>query len=96
MSADNYYVVRKHPRGGFALVMGFMSDDHPDLSVEVDQESFPTVAAAIEEYDNGQDWDNVSGYPKYYAEYGLSVHAECDMLEGHTHCPTCKQELPKE
>lgn len=27
MSADNYYVVKPHPEGGFTYVMGFASDD---------------------------------------------------------------------
>lgn len=34
MSADNYYVIRKHPQGGYTYVMGFASDDNPDLTVK--------------------------------------------------------------
>lgn len=98
MSTGNFYVVRRHPRGGFALVSGCMSDYvatqwYPLATTH--HEEFPTVAAAIEDYDDGQDSDNVTGFPKYYAENPLLVHPECDELKGHTHCPTCKQELPK-
>lgn len=65
MSADNYYVVKKHPLGGYSYVMGFASDDDPDLTVTESYPQYKTleeaVDAAIEEY----------------SEYGVRVHPEC-------------------
>ena len=65
MSADNYYIIRKHPDGGFAAVMGFASDDGtPDA--ERRHQSFNTVEEAL--IYAGEDG---------YTEYGISVHPEC-------------------
>ena len=78
MSADNYYLLRKHPKGGFALVMGFASDDETP-SVGEEQESFPTMEAALKEFSDGQKWEDSGegGWPPYYCEYGLTPHPEC-------------------
>lgn len=65
MSADNGYVIRLHPDGGYAAVMYFASDDEP--YPEADRErhrSFPTLFTAIK-YATGQ-----------MSEYGISVHDE--------------------
>jgi hypothetical protein len=47
VSADNYYIVKKHPEGGFTYVMGFDSDDDPDLSVGDHDPRFATLDAAL-------------------------------------------------
>lgn len=66
MSADNYYVVRKHPTGGFGYVMGFDSDIRPDRDVHKDDPSFPTIEDAIDAAcDDG------------WTEYGIQIHPEC-------------------
>jgi hypothetical protein len=74
MSADNYYIIRKHPFGGFAAVMGFASDtDEDDLQVMPDATEldmrFVTVTSAVS-YALGE-----------YSEYGVSVHPECQSEE---------------
>lgn len=67
MSADNYYVIRKHPNGGFAAVMGFESDNnYPEAKPS--QTSWPSVGDAW-------DWADTQ-----YSEYGVSVHPECRAL----------------
>lgn len=64
MSADNYFTIRRHPLGGFAAVMGFMSDDSEPQARESD-EQFSSMDAA---------WAYALGE---YAEYGVTVHPEC-------------------
>ncbi len=69
MSADNYYMVRNHPLGGFTFVMGFASDvdekgeEIIPLAKETDivyaSREFAMDAALLE-----------------YAEYGASYHPE--------------------
>lgn len=71
MSADNYYIIRIHPLGGFAAVMGFASDTDefdqliPPLASPTDPQ-FPTVSKAL-------DWAI-----SQYSEYGADVHMECE------------------
>lgn len=65
MSSDNYYVIRKHPDGGFAAVMGFASDDETPRVNRRRHASYPTVDAAAESVSDE------------YTEYGISVHHEC-------------------
>jgi hypothetical protein len=79
MSADNYYMIRRHPAGGYAAVMGFASDiegdwvlrgeewvrvDEYEDPVRSTQPSFPTIQAAF-------DWAT-----EQYSEYGVSIHGE--------------------
>jgi len=67
MSSDNYYVVRKHPLGGFTYVMGFASDeDDEDAPAHERDPQYPTVLKAFQAA--GQD----------YSEYGVSIHEECE------------------
>ncbi len=73
MSADNYYLVRKHPAGGFTYVMGFASDvDEDDVEIipeaTLDDPRFDTKEAAM------------SACMHEYAEYGHDYHWEtiCD------------------
>lgn len=74
MSADNYYVVRKHPLGGYTYVMAFASDDDPDLLVGVRHPQFITLGEA---YDAAN---------QEYSEYGVTLHEEVvqEWLDGVT------------
>lgn len=65
MSADNYYVVRTHPLGGYTYVMGFASDDSPDRTAKPKDKSWSTVHEAVD------------AAVDEYSEYGVSVHPEC-------------------
>lgn len=75
MSLDNYFVVRKNPKGGFSYVEGHQSDprnigseifvDIPVTDVSKVYETFDEcLIAALE--------DN--------AEYGTVTHPECEMI----------------
>lgn len=64
MSADNYYVIRKHPSGGFAAVMGFESDGREPEALASRHIPHPTVRAAL---------DSVEGE---WTEYGTRIHTE--------------------
>lgn len=71
MSADNFYIVRKHPFGGYAAVMGFASDvDDNDEQiypeVEVTDQQFKSIGEAL-------NWAVIQ-----YSEYGVDVHPECE------------------
>lgn len=68
MSADNYYLIRKHPSGGYIAVMGFASDENTP-EVDPAQGSFATVQEAI---------DSVA---LEYAEYGIRIHGEISEAE---------------
>lgn len=73
MSADNYYVVRRHPKGGFTYVMGFASDDQPDLTVSEKHPRFPDL------------WEAYAAASSEYAEYGVQIHEECQTVETPAH-----------
>lgn len=64
MSADNYFLIRVHPNGGFAAVMGFASDENVP-EARPDHEQYSTIEAALFAADDE------------YSEYGVSVHEEC-------------------
>lgn len=64
MSSDNFYLIRKHPKGGYAAVMGFASCD--DL---------PEVAEKHEQFESIE--DALVWAADEYAEYGVTVHPEC-------------------
>lgn len=71
MSADNFYIVRKHPFGGFAAVQGFASDvDENDEQiypeVNVTDQQFKSIGEAL-------NWAVIQ-----YSEYGVDVHPECE------------------
>lgn len=79
MSADNYYVLRKHPKGGYCFINRFMSDDRVECPTpKPDAERFPTMTDAMAAWHKGQEWDDAEPgmYPKYYNEYGLDIHPE--------------------
>lgn len=69
MSADNLYVIRNHPKGGYAVKMAFASDidnNGEQLYPEVDQddEQYETYIEALY-YASKQD-----------SEYGVDDHPE--------------------
>lgn len=65
MSADNFYIIRKHPAGGFTPVHGFASDEEtPKVNPERNR-PFPSIDEAIESVIDD------------YTEYGIRVHQEC-------------------
>jgi hypothetical protein len=64
VSADNYWLVRRNPAGGFSPVMGFDSDDgKPEVWASTPVFDTPEAALA-----------SVQGE---YAEYGHSIDPEC-------------------
>lgn len=65
MSADNYYIIRKHPEGGYTPVQGFASDDELPSVIPERHRSFPSIDEAIEFVIDD------------YTEYGIRVHPEC-------------------
>lgn len=67
MSADNYYEVRKHPKGGFTYVMGFDSDTRGAREATENDPQFDTAWAAWKAAD-ADGW----------TEYGISFHVECE------------------
>lgn len=69
MSADNYYIVRVHPEGGFTYVQGFASDSDDgeiDFTIEVDPSS-PMFAFLNEA---------VRAAREAVSEYGVYEHPE--------------------
>lgn len=80
MSADNFFVLRKHPLGGFAWVMGFASDENNHAyadPVSEDAERFETIEAAVKDFNDNEDTWKDGYYPKYYNEYGMNISPEC-------------------
>ena len=81
MSADNGYIVRVHPKGGFCLVGYSMSCQMEDMYETPDgyplaegrEEQFPSIQAALTV---DQDYMG-SGY---WSEYGISLDAECENI----------------
>jgi hypothetical protein len=70
MSADNYYMLRRHPKGGFACVMGFMSDD-AEPNADENSQQFETIEEAVVWYGQLEDGSFFA-----VAEYGLHIHSE--------------------
>ncbi|MGH7233916.1 MAG: hypothetical protein ACREF7_00520 [Candidatus Saccharimonadales bacterium] len=65
MSSDNFYLIRKHPAGGYTATMGFASSERKPRARKTDF-AFKTVAEAVT-YALGE-----------YTEYGVSVDPECE------------------
>jgi hypothetical protein len=65
MSADNYYRVCKHPKGGFTAIMGFMSN-----------EERPEPRDSSPQFDT---WQEAYTYADRDAiiEYGIQVDPDC-------------------
>lgn len=84
MSADNYYLVRKHPLGGFTYVIGFASDVDED-----DVEIMPEAKESDPQFETKEEAMNAS--LKEYSEYGSQYHPEtCDNhnMES-SYCDSC-------
>jgi hypothetical protein len=76
MSSDNYFVVRKHPEGGYTYVMGFESDyenneSHVFVNIKV-KDSDPIFT----DYE-----DALNAALADYSEYGVVTHPECSSEE---------------
>ncbi len=71
MSADNYYRICKHPKGGYAAVMGFMSNKLDGIVAEPHDDSpqYATVAEAVAVADS-----------ETILEYGIEFDADCIPL----------------
>lgn len=70
MSADNYYMIRKHPNGKFVAVMGFASDSRePVVTADESYKLFDDPVSALL-------WAH-----QQPSEYGASVHPECGNLK---------------
>lgn len=65
MSADNYWYITKHPKGGWSYVMGFMSDE----SGVVVADTAPSYRTAFDAYTACL--SNTS-----YVEYGVTFSPE--------------------
>jgi hypothetical protein len=65
MSADNYFLIRKHPLGGFALINASASDDRKPRAHK-GHTQYTTVEAALKVARAS------------YFEYGGSVDDECE------------------
>lgn len=82
MSSDNGYVIRIHPKGGFAVVGYSMScymenqykttDGYP-LAIDRDPQ-FDTIQAALDACESAYFMDD------YYSEYGAHIDAECQTI----------------
>ena len=60
MSADNYYLITRHPGGGYTALMGFASSDYP-LIPDMKDPQFTTQRAA---------WEFAN---EDYSEYGIRI-----------------------
>lgn len=78
MSSDNYFVVRKHPKGGYTYVTGFDSDSrhnedtgqkYLDIPVRRWNLKYKSYAEALE------------AALEDYSEYGVWTHPECNEEE---------------
>jgi hypothetical protein len=74
MSVGNYYVVRRHPEGGYFIAQGSVSDGDDrngdklflDLEVEDSYPRYKNLAEARSEATS------------LYAEHGSHIHPECE------------------
>lgn len=73
MSSDNFYVVRKHPNGGFTYVMGSASHDiDSDGSFNY---NIP-VGKTSQQYNTFD--EALTSALEDYSEYGVITHPECE------------------
>lgn len=64
MSADNYWLVRNHLKGGYAVLMGFASDD----TIPAETATGPRFERLV---------DAITHATEQESEYGVQVHPEC-------------------
>ena len=73
MSSDNYYVVRRNPKGGFSYVMGFESDPRnigDQVFIDIPVTDVSKVYKTYEEC--------LEAAMEDYSEYGVITHPECN------------------
>ena len=70
MSADNYLLIRRHPKGGFAVLDGCASHDGVP-TVQDGSIQFRTIQDAV-------DW--TSSDEAGWTEYGTHIHEECNAI----------------
>lgn len=76
MSSDNYYVVRKNPKGGYSYVQGFESDPRntgEEVFVDIPVTDVSKVYATYK--------DCLEAALEDYSEYGVVTHPECEEAE---------------
>ena len=76
VSSDNYYVVRKNPKGGFSYVQGFESDPKnyaSDVFVDIPVTDVSKVYKTYEEC--------LTAALEDFSEYGVVTHPECEEEE---------------
>jgi hypothetical protein len=73
LTPDYYYVVRRHPQGGYAVARGTVThNDRPGhLSVEVE----PDLNDSTERYASLS--EATAGARTYFSEHEALVHPEC-------------------
>lgn len=72
MSSDNYYVVRKNPKGGFSYVQGFASSPEnrsKEVFVDIPVSDISKVYKSFDEC--------LEAAIEDYSEYGVITHPEC-------------------
>jgi hypothetical protein len=72
MSSDNYFVVRKHPEGGYTYVMGFESDYEnlgDNIFVDINVKDTDPIYTDYE--------DALNAALEDMCEYGVVTHPEC-------------------
>jgi len=76
MSSDNYFVVRKHPDGGYTYVTGFESDyanTESNIFVDIKVRDTDPIFTDYE--------DALNAALSDYSEYGVVTHPECSDAE---------------
>jgi hypothetical protein len=80
VSSDNYYVVRKNPKGGFSYVQGFESDPENYASSVFVDIPVTDVSKVYDTYD-----ECLEAALEDYSEYGVVTHPECSLDEALSH-----------
>lgn len=74
MSLDNYFVVRKNPKGGFSYVEGHQSDPRNEGSSVFIDIPVSDISKAYATFDECMD-----AALEEDAEYGVVTHSECEV-----------------
>jgi len=81
MSADNFYLITPHPTSGFAVLMGFASNEDEVLPASKKDKSYPTLNEAIN-YAMDE-----------YSEYGVQVAQVAYDLDKNMGFTNLKEEI---
>ena len=78
MSADNFYVVRKHPSGGFTYICAFASDED-----ENGDQIYPVAKETDPQFNTREDAmkEAFNQYAEYGYQYHWEVYTEKEKLE---------------